>query len=130
MADLPPYPDAEDVAAELLADLTPGREVVTTLPADLQDQLPLQQAVRIGGGDDDHTDVARIAVDTYAATEAEALALARLTQQRFKRRRARTSAGMMDRATTEVSPHSATYPNEAVRRATAIYRMSLRRTFI
>lgn len=127
MADLPPFPDAEDVTAELLGDLTPGQEIVTTLPADLETRLPLQRAVRIGGSDDGITDVARMVVETYAGSEAEALALARLTQQRFKRRRARTSAGMMDRASTEVSPRLLDYPNPAVWLATAIYRISLRR---
>ncbi|MFC6885291.1 MULTISPECIES: hypothetical protein [Actinomadura] len=122
----PPYPDAEDVAAALLDDLTTEQVVIVT-PEDLQDRLPLQRVLRIGGSDDQLTDTARIVVDTYAATSAEARTLAEQTRQRFGRRRARTSAGIMDRATTEVAPHAVPHPNPQVRMRTAIYRLRLRR---
>lgn len=122
------WPDPEDLVKELLADLT-ATPVHTSLPADLQDRLPLQRVRRIGGSDDEVTDVARVVVETYAATRDGARDLAEQTRQRFKRRRARTSVGIMDRATTEVAPYTTASPNADVRMRTAIYRMSMRRTF-
>lgn len=124
--ELGAFPDAEDLAKELLADLT-VQPVFTVLPEDLQGRLPLQRVTRVGGGDDRVTDTARVVVETYGRTREEARALAEATRQRFGRRRARTAVGIMDRAVTEVAPHATTHPDPAVRMRTAIYRMSMRR---
>lgn len=121
-----PWPDTEQIVAEVLADLTDD-EPVLVLPEDLQDRLPLQRVRRIGGADDRITDVVRVDVETYAATRAEAVRLAGLAQQRLLAGRTRTRYGLLDRAVTEVSPRPVTHPDQRVRMVRATYRVSVRR---
>lgn len=123
---LPGYPDVHEVLTEVLTGLT-DHEIVTRTPPDLQDHLPLIRVRRIGGPDDGLTDVPRCDVDVYADDYDQAWALAEQVRQRMSRRRVLTSAGLMDRATTEVGPHEMPYPDSSVRLIQATYRISLRR---
>lgn len=124
--ELPGWPDIHAVVADLLADLT-THPVVTSLPADLQEQIPLYRVRRVGGPDDRITDQPRVDVEAYAGTWAQALTLAEEARQRLLAGRARTVAGVLDRAETEVGPFAVPYPDPGVRCCAATYRLSLRR---
>ncbi|GAA1457014.1 hypothetical protein NE857_09160 [Nocardiopsis exhalans] len=121
------WPDAEETVAWVLARLTPGRDVVSVmngLPAD----LPLIRVTRIGGSDDLVTDTARVEVVVYAATRAEAHALAERARSLLLPGRHQTPHGGIDHVFTEVGPHERpTAEPRRVRRWGAVYRVSARR---
>ncbi|MEW2580130.1 hypothetical protein [Streptomyces syringium] len=74
------WPDAE---AALVAWLAPrlGVRVCTDTPADLDDVVPLVRLRRIGGSDDGfRLDLAVMDIEAFAATRAEAAALAARTR--------------------------------------------------
>ncbi|MCW2904925.1 MAG: hypothetical protein JWO67_7190 [Streptosporangiaceae bacterium] len=123
--DLPVFPDVEQVLMDLFADL--AATVVTFLPADLQQRLPLVRVRRLGGGDDKWTDQPRVDVEVYAADRAAGMPLAKLLQQRLISRPNRTAHGVIDRAGTEVGPREVPYDDPDTRLFTATYRVSLRR---
>lgn len=125
--ELPGWPDVERLLAEVLADLTPGTEVGTDLPEDLQDRLPLQRVKKIGGAGDDITDVARVDVEAYAFTREQAVPLAEAQRQRIIAAPHRTAAGLIDRVRTEVGPHRMPYTDPAIVLLQATYRISVRR---
>lgn len=126
MLVLNPWPDPDVVLRELLADLVDA-EVVRKLPPNLGEVLPLIRARRVGGADDRVTDRPRMDIEVYASTVAIAKPLAERVRQRLLGGAARTSAGVMDRASTEVGPRELFYPNPAVVLWAATYRISLRR---
>lgn len=126
MLVLSPWPDPDVVLRLLLADLV-TQEVVRVLPPNLEEVLPLIRARRVGGADDRVTDRPRMDVEVYAPTAAIAKPLAERVRQRMLAGAAATSAGVMDRAFTEVGPRELSYPNPAVRLFAATYRISLRR---
>lgn len=126
MLVLGPWPDPDLVLRELLAGLV-TQEVVSVLPSNLGEVLPLIRARRVGGTDDRITDRPRVDVEVYAPTAAIAKPLAEQVRQRMLAGAARTNAGVMDRAFTEVGPRELPYPNPAVRVWAATYRISLRR---
>lgn len=71
-----PYPDVERLLVAYLSDALKVR-VVTDLPANLQDILPVVQVGRVGGADDVVTiDNARVDVDAFAAGRGAASDLA------------------------------------------------------
>lgn len=121
------FPDVEDLLVLVLDGLSPGRDVVTTLPPNLQDQLPLQRVRRIGGGGDQVTDVARVDVEAFASTRAAALQLARQQHQVLLSVPSATSRGLIDRVVPEVGPHELPYADPGVRLMQATYRISVRR---
>lgn len=120
------WQDAELLVAEALDDLV-DHEVVTDVPADLQEQLPLIRVRRIGGGDDRRTDTARVAVEAYAASRTQAAAIAEQARAKLGRRRIRTTSGLIDRADTEVGPTRLPYDDPDIRLVQAIYRVTARR---
>lgn len=126
MTPLQPWPDVFDILAELLGGLTP-REVVSATPDDLEEQLPLCRVNRIGGVDDRITDMARVDVELYAGTWTSARDLAESARQIILVRRQRTSAGLLDRAETEVGPRRLRHENPRVRLVGAVYRVYTRR---
>ena len=70
-----PYPDVERLLVTYLGDALAVR-VVTDLPANLQQVLPLVQVARIGGADDVVLDAARVDVDVFATGRGAAVELA------------------------------------------------------
>ncbi|KAB2344878.1 tail completion protein gp17 [Actinomadura rudentiformis] len=125
-----PWPDIEELLLHVLADLTTGT-VVTVTPPDLQQHLPVIRVRRLGGSDNRVSDTARVDVDVYAATRAEAHALGEAVRQRLlvaPHVVAGPSGGVIDRVVTEVAPHSVTHPDPGTRRVTATYRTTARRS--
>lgn len=72
------WPDVERVLLGWLRPQLAGVRVLTDLPGDLEQQLPVVQIVRVGGGRDFsyRLDQARVDIDCYAATRSAAAALA------------------------------------------------------
>lgn len=125
MTDLAPYSDVERMLVDLLTDFG---GTGTVLPADLPSKLPFVRPRRIGGSDNGITDRARVVVDVFAATRAQAWETARLLQQRMISGPRRVpGVGIIDRATTNVGPQDAPYEDQRVRLVTAIYDVSSRR---
>jgi hypothetical protein len=125
MADLPPFPDVEDLLSEAFTDLG---ETGSETPDDLQDHLPFIRITRIGGSDDRRTDTSRVDVDCFGATRAQAWQIARAVQQRLISGPTHVpGTGLIDRARTELGPRRAAHPDQNVRRVLATYRVSARR---
>jgi hypothetical protein len=125
MTDLAPYSDVERMLVDVLADFG---ETGTVLPTDLAGKLPFVRPRRIGGADDGVTDQARVVVDVFAGTRAQAWDVARRLQQRMISGPRRVPGlGVIDRATTNVGPQDAPYEDQRVRCVTAIYDVSSRR---
>ncbi|GAA0976087.1 DUF3168 domain-containing protein [Nocardiopsis tropica] len=125
MADLPPFPDIEDLLADALADLA---ETGSETPDDLQDRLPFIRITRIGGSDDRRTDTSRADVDCFGRTRKQAWELARAVQQRLISGPTRVpGVGLIDRARTELGPRRAPHPDQTLCRVLATYRVSARR---
>lgn len=72
------WPNVERVLLDWLRPQLPGTRLLTELPANLEEQLPVVQVVRVGGGRDFsyRLDLARVDIDCYAATRPAAAALA------------------------------------------------------
>lgn len=118
------YPNPEQLAAAVLAPLG---TVVTWLPDDLETAMPIIRVRALGGTDDEITDAARVAVEVYAGTYAQAWTLARQVRALLTDRPAATDEGMLDTADVEVAPQEIPYGNRAVRYVTATYRLYARR---
>jgi hypothetical protein len=130
MTDLTPFVDVHAALTELLADLVLDGHVVTWTGTDLQDVVadgPLIKVARLGGDDDRFTAVPRVDVGVYATTESTGAPLAELARQRLLSYPHTTAAGVIDRVTTEVSPHEVPYDDPGVRLFTATYRLATRR---
>lgn len=74
------YPDAEQVAENLLADLG---YACKWLPDDLEANLPVLLVTRIGGTDDGVTDRAEVQVDVWHVDRPQAWALASKVRDRI-----------------------------------------------
>lgn len=124
MADQAGWPNVEDVAIGVLADLVQDGHADTVTPADLDEQCPWLRVRRIGGGDiDPFTDRARIAVDAFALTYADGRDLAEAVRQRLL-----TSPHPLDRVATVTGPVEQPWADSSpVRRWTGTYAASLRR---
>lgn len=120
------WQDAELLVMEALEGLT-VHEVVTDTPGDLQQQVPLIRVRRLGGGDNRLADQARIVVEVYAATRAQAVAVAEQARARFGQRKIRTPSGLIDRVDSEVGPNRLPYDDPDIRLVQAIYRVTARR---
>lgn len=115
-----------DVEAELVAWLTGGLDVrvLTDLPANLADVLPVVQIQRAGGNDDGvRLDRAFVDVDVYAATRQAASQL--MTQTRSllltQLRGAVTDAAVFTSARTITAPSWRPYENPNLRRFGATF---------
>lgn len=125
MTDLAPFSDVERMLVDVLADFG---GTGTVLPTDLPSKLPFVRPRRIGGTDDGVTDRARVVIDVFAGTRAQAWDVARRLQQRMISGPRRVpGVGIIDRATTNVGPQDAPYEDQRVRLVTAIYDVSSRR---
>ncbi|MDG9703812.1 hypothetical protein [Streptomyces sp. DH37] len=133
-ADLPPYPDVEDLLIARLADLGPTGSVYPAnlhelLFAGVDGQEHFIRIRRVGGEDDLRTDRPRVDIEIAAATRAIAWRVARAVQQRMISGPARVpGVGVMDRARTEVGLRAVLHENPAIRCVLATYRASLRRS--
>jgi GGDEF domain-containing protein len=121
------------VSAELLVrgwlagQFAPIR-VVTELPANLADVVPVIQVTRFGGSDDVIVlDNANTDVDTYAATREAALALAEQvrTALRLHLTGVSTGGGVVTGVTTISAPRVVPYDNTSLRRVVASYRITI-----
>lgn len=115
-----------DIEVELVAWL--GAElsvrVATELPATLADILPVLLVQRVGGDDDTfRLDRALVDVDAYAATRAEAAALAASARSRLVAalRGATTVNAVFGRVSTVQAPAWRPYENTNLRRIGATY---------
>ena len=130
MTDLAPFVDVHAALTEVLTDLVPAGHVVTWTGTDLQTVIasgPLIKVSRLGGGDDRFTATPRVDIDVFATTESTGAPLAELVRQRLLSWPHATAVGVIDRVTTEVSPHEVPYDDQGVRLFTATYRVSTRR---
>ncbi|MFG2001685.1 hypothetical protein ACGFNU_21295 [Spirillospora sp. NPDC048911] len=125
MPVLASFPSAERIIAAVVDDLGEvGAETSTTL----QDDLPFIRVRRIGGADDQVTDIARVDVRVYAADLSGAKALAETIRQRLISGPSATADGVLDRAATEVGPQEVPGPDpDHYRVVSTTYRVSVRR---
>lgn len=115
-----------DVEVELVAWLgaAVGERVLTELPANLDDVLPVVQVQRVGGGDDGfRLDRALVDVDVYAATRAGASTLAGQARHELvvNLRGVATAAAVFGRVATVSAPAWRPYENTGLRRSGATY---------
>ncbi|MFJ5070252.1 hypothetical protein ACIQC7_27965 [Kitasatospora sp. NPDC088556] len=122
------WPDHEAVlVAFLTADLA-GPVVTTETDNDLQDHLPLVQVRRAGGGDDGfRLDRALVDVDVYAASRADASALARQIRTALlsRLRGSVQPTAVVGLVATVSAPAWRPYENTGLRRVGATYEIYL-----
>ncbi|HVX20884.1 MAG TPA: hypothetical protein VHB02_06030 [Acidimicrobiales bacterium] len=124
MTDLAPFVDLELAVMDLLGDLAPTG---TVTPPNLADELPFIRVTRYGGGDNLITDTARLDIDTFATSWPACKALAEQVRQRLLSWPHTTSAGVIDRVSTDTGPHQVPWDNPNVRCFAAAYRVTGRR---
>lgn len=117
------WPDAE---IELVAWLTAALDVrhCTDLPANLMEELPLNQVQRVGGDDDRfRLDRALVSLDSYGATREAASLLARQTRHQLVMvlPGVKTAAAVFGRVATVSAPAWRPYENPNLRRMGATY---------
>jgi len=121
------YADAEKLLVAFLRAET-GLRVVTELPSNLEEVLPVIQVSRYGGNDSRYVlDRASVDVDCFAATRAEASALAAQARELFIFRLPSYNAGAVSvsRVRTINAPGWAPYDNDTLRRFHASYMVTL-----
>lgn len=130
-AELPPFPDAEDVVMALLAQRAP---TTTSTDADLEDETPVIQVTRVGGEDDGITDRPLVEVACFASTYDTARKLARdclvtiLAAPNTKVVTEDYPTGVLiDKAETASSPVRVPYDNPDLRRKVGTFRFAWRR---
>lgn len=125
MADLAVFCDIEAAVIALIADIIPA---ATIAPPDLGSMGPFARVSRFGGSDNLITDTARVDVDCFAATRAEAYAAAEQVRQRLLcAPHVIDTVGTIDRAATLTSPNEVPWADPNLRRFTASYSLTSRR---
>lgn len=120
---LPAYPDAEDVALELLEAAGPTR---LATPSTLT--FPLIIVRRVGGFDDRITDMHTIQVECFGSSRRHAADLAERCRQLILAAPASEVAGAsIDNAWTEAAPTFAAYDDRNTQRYVGTYRIAMRR---
>ncbi|MEU5976389.1 hypothetical protein [Streptomyces sp. NPDC047315] len=120
-----------DVEIELVARLGDGRlgpaRVLTELPENLLDVLPVVQVQRVPGGGDDgyRLDRALVDVDVYAPTRLLASQIAQQVRNELVvlLRGATTTRAVFGRVSTVAAPAWRPYENPGLRRSGATYEM-------
>lgn len=117
-----------DLEAELIPWLHSklGSRVLTDLPADLDDVLPIVQVQRIGGSDDSfRLDRALVDVDTYASSRQAASQLLSATRALVLGQLpgAVTTAAVFTAARTISAPAWRPYENQTLRRFGATFEL-------
>jgi hypothetical protein len=119
---------AESLVRGWLAEQFTPTRVVTELPANLGDVVPVIQVTRFGGSDDVIVlDNAHIDVDTFAATRDDARTLAEQvrTALRLHLPGVTTGGGVVTSVTTMSAPRWVPYDNTNLRRFVASYRITI-----
>ncbi|WP_030585717.1 phage tail termination protein [Streptomyces anulatus] len=123
------WADVELLVMTGLRPLLPGVRVVDELPDRLETRVPLVSVLVVGGDDDRITDTATVDLASFAATRAEAWALAEQSRRAMHSLAATHNPGqraVIDDVTTSQRPAIVPYGNPAVRRALATYTVSAR----
>ncbi len=123
------FPDAELLVASWLRTQIAARVVTSELPADLEDQIPLVQVVRIGGSTPVplRLDSPRLDVDCYAGNRTAVSALARGVAALLPTMRGvTTGGGVVVAVEVETAPSYRPDFNPRVRRAGALYVLTIR----
>lgn len=118
-----PYPDIEALLVAYLADRT-GERVVTDLPANLDDILPVIRVSRSGGADSDYKlDRSSVDVDVFAGNRVDAAALAGEVRDvlRIDLPNSVTPSGVVTGVVTSIAPTWLPDPNVTLRRFHASY---------
>lgn len=115
---LPGWPDAEDVAMSLLAQMSPSVEATTSTDIDLAEQAPIVRVTRIGGEDDGISDRPLVEFAVFHSTYDAARKLAENIRQHILASPCTSvptediPAGVLvDNATTVTPPAHAAYDN-------------------
>lgn len=126
-ATTPVYADVERLLVAFLPGQLGGVRVLTELPANLADVLPVVAVLRLGGTDASVAfDVATVDVDVYAASRAAASALAE--QVRRALRFALPHTAGVRHVQTLSAPAWRPYDNTALRRFGATYQLTVQAT--
>ncbi|MFE3122362.1 hypothetical protein ACFXHD_02960 [Streptomyces hydrogenans] len=118
-----------DLEIELVAYLAGRRatRVLTELPANLGDILPVVQVQRLPGGGDDgfRLDRALASIDVYAATRGDASTLAELVRDDLINHLpgTQTARAVFGRVATVSAPAWRPYENPGLRRSGATYEL-------
>jgi len=119
---------AEAFVRTWLAAQFPSARVVTELPANLGDVLPVIQVTRFGGSDDFLTlDAANIDIDTFAASRDDARSLGEQVRTALRLHFPGYAAGggAVQSVTTISAPRWVPYDNTGLRRFVASYRITI-----
>lgn len=122
------YAEAESVVRSALASAFADVRVVTELPANLGDVLPVVEVSRFGGSDDVLSfDNANVDVDVYAASRGAARTLAEQVRAYMRGQLpGQTFAGAFVLSVSTISaPMWTPYDNTALRRFNSSYRIRL-----
>lgn len=120
------YADVELLIVGWLPTVLEGVRSCTDLPANLEQAVPLVQVARFGGSDQSHAlDAANVAVDSFAATRADASTLAEQVRQAFLYRLPGLVLGTttITRVATIGAPVWSPYGNSTVRRYAGSYQI-------
>lgn len=116
---------------DLIGTLEVNSVAVTTgtvTPANLVTSMPFVRVMRIGGGDTRFDDTAHIDIDAFGATREAAYGLAESCRQLLLGFPYVTAAGVIDSVVTTAGPHEVPWGDIGVRRLTASYAISSRRS--
>lgn len=132
MIEQGPFPDVEEALMTLLGALLPDPTFCDTVtPADLQLKLPWIRIIRIGGRDDFVTDTARVDVDVFAGgTDPRSVAwpIAERARQVLLSGPHVVGEVTIDKVITTTAATEIPWDDPEVRRWTAAYEVSCRRT--
>jgi hypothetical protein len=120
------FPDIEQLLVEYLTSVTTER-VLTDLPANLDEILPVVRLTRVSGADDDYKlDRPIVDVDVFASDRAGAFALARRVQAllRFELPTVTCPGGVVTNVSTIVGPRWLPDTNTNLRRVQATYELT------
>lgn len=120
------FPDIEQLLVAYLEDVLDER-VLTDLPADLDEILPVVRLTRVSGADDDYKlDRPIVDVDVYAQDRAGAFSLARRAQAllRFELPTVTCPGGVVTAVSTIIGPRWLPDTNINLRRVQATYEIT------
>lgn len=136
MTDLAAFPDVEVSLIAVLLDRVPDADHIgTRTPADITGSLswlPFLRVAVFGGSDNLITDISRVDVDAFAATQAAARDLAEAARQRLLNGgQPHIGTGfVLDRVRTDTKPRYVPYvDNPPPYRYSAAYSVAARRNF-
>ena len=121
------WPDLHRLAVAYLRPALGDVRVVTRVPGNLADVLPVVRVTRGPGSDDGITDAPLLDVEVFAADEGAMWTLAEDARQAMHALAGQSVDGaLVDSVTTSVGPVAVDYGNPAAHRAVASYRVEMR----